>query len=62
MTARHSEVVSLDHERIGRINQTDRGFELFDANDRYMHTEVTLAGTRKAIFERHRDQHEAVKA
>ena len=55
MTERKSEVVSLGHERIGRINQTNRGFELFDESDRYLRTEVTLAAARKALYERHRD-------
>lgn len=62
MNQRRSEVVSLGHHTIGRINETDRGFECFGADDRYMHTEPTLAGARKAIFQRHKDEQGAASA
>lgn len=56
------EVVSAGHETIGKIIETPRGFECWDGAGQYLFTEVTLAGARKAIFHRHRDQQEAVKA
>lgn len=58
MTERKSEAVSIGHECIGRIRQTNRGFELFDANDQYLATAVTLSEARRFLFEHHRDSQE----
>ena len=59
MTERKSEMVSIGHEPIGRIRQTDRGFELFDESDRYLATAVTLPEGRKYLFQRHKQSLEA---
>lgn len=55
MTERKSEVVSIGHETIGRIRETNRGFELFDDGDRYLATAVTLPEARRFLFEHHRN-------
>ncbi|GAB5430333.1 MAG: hypothetical protein Devi2KO_37920 [Devosia indica] len=56
MTVLRSEVVSVGHHMIGRIRQTNRGFELFDSDDRYLATAVTLPEARRFLFEQHRDK------
>ena len=55
-----SEVVSIGTECIGRIRETNRGFELFDGDDQYLCTAVTLAEARRVLFQRHKEQAEAV--
>ncbi|MGB3338279.1 MAG: hypothetical protein WBA73_13985 [Devosia sp.] len=55
MTPRRTETISVGHELAGTINQTDRGFELFDAKGKYLHTQPTIQAARKALFELHRD-------
>jgi hypothetical protein len=47
-----SETVSIGHDVAGTINQTTRGFELFGADGKYLHTEVTIQAARKAFYER----------
>ncbi|MGV8830438.1 MAG: hypothetical protein ACOH2N_00560 [Devosia sp.] len=61
MTPRRTETVSVGHELAGSINQTDRGFELFDADGKYVHTEPTIQAARRALYECHRPK-EATKA
>ena len=58
MTERKSEMVSIGHETVGRIRQTDRGFELFDATDQYLATAVTLPEARRFLFQRHKEGQE----
>jgi hypothetical protein len=57
-----TETVSVGHDLAGTINQTDRGFELFGADGKYLHTETTIQSARRALYERHRDQQEIAKA
>jgi hypothetical protein len=54
MASKRTESVSFGHDLAGSINETDRGFELFDAEGRYLHTEQTIQGARRALYERNR--------
>lgn len=47
-----SESVSFGHDLAGTINQTPRGFEIFDADGKYLHTEMSLQAARRALYER----------
>ena len=49
---RKSEDVTNGHIVIGRIVQSDRGFECFGPDGKYWFCDPTLAGARKAVFER----------
>jgi hypothetical protein len=60
--ARRTETISVGHDLAGTINETDRGFELFDADGKYIHTEPTIQAARRALFERHQRQAEAARA
>lgn len=51
-----SENVTCGRDCVGRIILTDRGFEIFDAADRYIFTCTTLPEARRALFERHRNE------
>ena len=62
MTRKRIETISIGHERIGKIIETSRGFELFDDRDRYLHTVTTIQDARRTLFERHRHQSEAARA
>ena len=53
---RRTETVSFGHETVGTIRETSRGFECFDRDGKYLFTDPTLAGARKAIFKRHKDR------
>jgi hypothetical protein len=46
------ETVSFGHDIAGTIRETDRGFELFGPDGKYLHTEMTLQAARKALYER----------
>ena len=59
MTQRRSETVSFGHDLAGTIDQTDRGFELFDADGKYLFTEPTIQAARRALYERHHMQETA---
>jgi hypothetical protein len=56
------ETVSAGTETIGRIVLRDRGYECFDPDGKYLFCDPTLAGARKALFQRHKDQREAASA
>lgn len=58
MTGRRTETVSLGTLHLGTIRETDRGFETFGPDDKYLLTEVTIAGARRALFQHSKDHRE----
>lgn len=53
--AMRTETVTLGTDYAGRINQTDRGYEAFDAGNRYLATHVSIQAARRALFNLHRE-------
>lgn len=51
MTGKRTETVCLGHDTAGIIRETDRGFECFDPAGKYLFTDTTLGGARKALYQ-----------